>query len=275
MALDDFASLARNFERAQAEAMRELALEARPLADGWMTFAGQGAPANKACGLGLSGPVPTGVAQQVRDFFETRGAEPRVEVCPFVDHTLLQALGAAGFRLQEFENVFVRRLPADEALRQAMPGGWPAGLRVERVDPSDAQAVEAYLQVALSGFIPEGQALSEGLQQTARRAVHLPRYDSFVARMQGQLVGAAGCASRAGTTSLFGASVLPGFRRRGVQQALILSRLERGRMLGSTLGTIVSHPGIATERNAARLGFQLAYVRAVLVRPGPGLVPSP
>ena len=58
MALDDFASLARNFERAQAEAMRELALEARPLADGWMTFAGPGAPVNKACGLGLSGPVP-------------------------------------------------------------------------------------------------------------------------------------------------------------------------------------------------------------------------
>jgi GNAT superfamily N-acetyltransferase len=75
--------------------------------------------------------------------------------------------------------------------------------------------------------------------------------------------------------SLFGTSVLPAFRRRGIQQALIAARLGRALSLRADLASITSHPGIPTERNAARLGFQLAFVRSVLVKRGPGLVPSP
>lgn len=260
------------FERAQASAMRELALEAQRVADGWMTFGGPGAPSNKACGLGLSGPVPAGVAAQVRDFFESRGAEPRVELCPFVDRTLLESLAAEGFRLQEFENVLLRPLPESETL--AVPDRWPLGLTVERVEPTDGAAVDTYVRVSTSGFIPQGESLSQGLREMALRAVQLSGYDSFLARQGGQPVGAAGCATRDGTTTLFGASVLPDFRRRGVQQALILTRLMRARALGSERAIIVSRPGIPTERNAARVGFLLASVRAVLVRPGPGLVPA-
>jgi len=274
MPIEDFAALATALERAQAEAMREFALESRPLAGGWMTFAGPGAPATKACGLGLGGPVPDGVVEEARDFFESRGAEARVEVCPFVDPSLLNALGRGGFQLQEFENVLVRPLVPGQDLRQQMPGAWPTGLTVEPIHPEDARAVDAYVRVALSGFVPEGQTPAEGLQRMARLAVQLPGYDSFVARADGQVVGAAGCATRAGTTSLFGASVLPPFRGRGVQQALILARLQCASARGSTRATIVSNPGIPTERNAARLGFQMAYARAVLVRPGAGLVPS-
>ena len=75
--------------------------------------------------------------------------------------------------------------------------------------------------------------------------------------------------------SLFGTSVLPAFRRRGIQQALIAARLGRALSLEAELASITSHPGIPTERNAARLGFQLAFARSVLVKRGPGLVPSP
>jgi len=76
-------------------------------------------------------------------------------------------------------------------------------------------------------------------------------------------------------TSLFGTSVLPRFRRRGIQQALMAVRLERALELGSELSDITSHPGIPTERNAGRLGYRLAFVRPVLVKRAPGLVPSP
>ena len=93
--------------------------------------------------------------------------------------------------------------------------------------------------------------------------------------MGGQAAGAAGSSYRAGVMSLFGTSVLPAFRRRGIQQALIAARLGRALSLRADLASITSHPGIPTERNAARLGFQLAFVRSVLVKRGPGLVPSP
>ena len=100
-------------------------------------------------------------------------------------------------------------------------------------------------------------------------------HDSYVAYAGDEVAGAGGCGTRHGVTSLFGTSVLPRFRRRGIQQALMAVRLERALSLGSDLADITSHPGIPTERNAGRVGFRLAFVRPVLVRRGPGLVPSP
>jgi GNAT superfamily N-acetyltransferase len=69
--------------------------------------------------------------------------------------------------------------------------------------------------------------------------------------------------------------VKPAYRRRGIQQALIVARLERGRERGSRQAFIISGPGIPTERNATRLGFGMAYTRVVLVKRGEGLMPSP
>ena len=267
--VEDLASLATACERAQAEAMVELAREARPVADGWMTYGGPGAFLNKACGLGLSGAVPEGLAAAVLDFFESRQAEPRVEVSNFVHPSALQSLGRAGFQLQEFENVFLR--PLGGAAVAVLPV--PEGVQLERVDSADARAVAEYVRVSTSGFFPDGQDASEAFLDAALRAARLPGNDSFVARHEGRAVGAAGCASRHGTTNLFGASVLPDFRGQGIQTALILARLQRAWALGSTRATIVSHPGVATERNALHLGFRFAYVRCILVRPG--ATPSP
>jgi hypothetical protein len=58
-------------------------------------------------------------------------------------------------------------------------------------------------------------------------------------------------------------------------ELLIAARLGRGLSLRADLASITSLLGIPTERNAARAGFQLAYVRAVMVKRATGLVPSP
>jgi len=272
---EDFASLAALVEQGQAEAMVELAVESEPVAGGWMTFGGRGAFVNKTCGLGLEGEVPASTAERILDFFRERGAEPRVEICPFVHPSLLEALAEAGFRLQEFENVLFRPLDPKEDLSAALPRPWPEGVEIARVDPGDPAALETYVGVSASGFFPAPAAMSESFKRMSLRAARLPHADCLVARVGGEVVGAAGCASRRGVTALFGASVLPAFRRRGIQQALIVARMERGAVRGSRQATIVSHPGIPTERNAARLGFRMAYTRSVLVCPGEGLVPSP
>jgi predicted N-acetyltransferase YhbS len=272
---EDTASLAGRIEHGQAEAMVELASEARPLAGGWMTFGGLAAFVNKACGLGLAGPVSVEDIAALCEFFRTRGAEPQAEVCPYVHPSLLAGLAHAGFQLREFENVLYRRVAEGEDFRLALRAPWPAGLRIRRVDKSDAAAVEEYVQLSLRGFFPSTQAISEGFLRAARKAPLLAHYDSFIARLDGQAVGAGGCASRLGLTTLFGTSVLAEFRGRGIHQALIAARLERAAEHKSATACIVSHPGLATERNAVRLGFQLAYCRAILVRPGEGLAASP
>jgi hypothetical protein len=60
-----------------------------------------------------------------------------------------------------------------------------------------------------------------------------------------------------------------------VQLALLVHRLERARALGCPLAVIGSKPGVATERNAARMGFRVAYTKVILRKPEQGLQRSP
>jgi GNAT superfamily N-acetyltransferase len=274
--MDDwsFIDIARLVERTQATAVSELARESRPLAEGWMAFDGPDSYVNKACGFGLERPLTEPELEEIVTFFTSRGVEPRVELSPFVAPALLEGLAQRGFVLQRFGNVLARKIPEVGDLRALLPRGWPEGIIIERVDPKDDAAAREYVEVAESGFLEEGQALSQEFLELGLKGVRRPVQDAFVARLGREVIGAGGCESSGGVTALFGTSVKPAWRGRGIQQALIAARLERGRERGSRLACIISGPGIPTERNAARLGFEMAYSRVTLVMHGEGLLPS-
>lgn len=271
----DFAGIARLIEHRHGPPLARFVKEAEPLADGWLLFDAPGSPINKACGMGFDRMLTEAELDRIVTFFTERGAEPKVELSPFAPPALLAGLAQRGFVLLEFENTLLRPLEEREDLRALMKGGWPAGVTLERVDPQDTAAVREYIDVAFSGFFPEGMVLPESLVEFGMKTSRAPGYELFVARIGREAVGAGGCESSGGVTQLFGASVKPAYRRRGIQQALIIQRLEQGRERSSRLAVIHSRPGIPTERNSARLGFQMAYVRAVLVKHGEGLVASP
>lgn len=269
-----FVDIARLVERKQAAAVAELARESRPLAEGWMAFGGPGAYVNKACGFGFDRPPTEPELDELVTFFTSRGVEPRVELSPFAPPSLLASLAQRGFVLQRFGNVLARKIPQGDDLRALLPQGWPAGLTIERVDPKDAAAVREHIEISESGFLAEGELLPQEFLEVGLKAVQRPSQDAFVARLGGEAVAAGGCESSEGATVLFGTTVKPAWRGRGIQQALIVARLERGRERGSRLAVIISGPGIPTERNAARLGFEMVYSRVTLVKHGEGLVPS-
>jgi ribosomal protein S18 acetylase RimI-like enzyme len=269
-----FIEIARLFERKQGIAAAELALESQQLADGWMAYGGQGSYVNKSCGFGFDAPVTEAQLDTLEAFFTSRGVEPKVELSPFAPASLLESLGRRGFVLREFVNVLYRPLRAGEDARR-LPQGWPEGVRIERVDPTDDAAVREFAEVSSSGFLPEGEPLPPVFLELAIKSARHPGCAAFMARIGQEAAGAGSCETSGGLTSLFGTSVKPAFRRRGIQQALIAARLAQGQERGSTLAIIASGPGIPTERNAVRLGFAMAYSRVALVKPGPGLVPSP
>lgn len=208
--------------------------------------------------------------QELVAWFEGGGVEPRVEFAPAADGSLLEALGGAGFRVRDFENVLFRELGAADA---APPHGWPAGVTLRLVDPSDAADVRRYARTVLAGFMPPGMEPPDEFLALSERVVRQPRSRALVAEVDGVAVGGGGMEAAGDLAALFGASVAPTFRRRGVQGALIAARLNLAAKQGAALATIGTRPGIPTERNARRLGFQLAYTKIVLVRPGPGLAP--
>jgi GNAT superfamily N-acetyltransferase len=270
-----FIEIARLVERKQAAAAAELARESRPLAEGWLAFGGRGSYVNKAAGFGLDRPITEPELDELVTFFTSRGVEPRVELSPFVPPPLLEGLARRGFGLQRFGNVLTRKILQGDGLRALLPLGWPEGVTIERVDPRDDAAVRKYVEISESGFLAEGELLPAEFLEVGIKAVRRPVQDAFLARAGREAVGAGGCESSGGVTTLFGTSVKPAWRGRGIQQALIVARLERGRERGSQLAVIISGPGIPTERNAARLGFEMAYSRVTLVKHGEGLLPSP
>ena len=272
----DFLATARRLEAIQAEATRELATESEPVAGGWMAASGQGSYLNKAVGLGFDAEPTADDAARIERFFASRGIEPRIELTAFAPVRFLRTLAERGFVLQEFEHTLI--LPVDEhlaGLEERLSAVRPRDVRIEPLDPTDAAMVLGFVTTSASGFLPEGAPLPDIYRTTGIKAATAPDHHGFLAHVGDQVAGATGSSCRGGVMSLFGTSVLPAFRRRGIQQALIAARLRRALALGADLASITSHPGIPTERNAARLGFQLAYVRAVMVKRAPGLVPSP
>jgi len=280
MALPEPIEIARLEENREAVAVGEIALESEPLAGGVMAFTPPGTWSNQACGIGLSGPVSERELNRLVDYYVSRGVEPRIELAPFADESVIKGLAERCFTVREFVNVFARALPPGEDLRALLPFGWPEGLRMQWIDPTDEALVHKYAVVSGSGFRKPGEEITAELLGLTVRATTHPRSDSFLARIGAEPVGGGGLETTGPDNArriacLFGASVYPGFRRRGIQQALIVRRMEMARERGAEFVCILSRPGIPTERNAARLGFQLAYTKAVLAMAGPGLIPSP
>ncbi len=271
----DLVDIARLEERRQAIGTAENSTESEEIGGGLMAFMGKGSWNNQACGLGLDGPVSEDELDRLVAFYVERGVEPRIEVCPFVDKSLIKGLGDRGFIVREFENVLARELRDGEDFRAAMSHGWPEGVELVRVDPDDDAMVTAYVSVSVKAFFADIDEIPEIMDTTARRVVKHPRSDAFLAMLvedgRSVAVGGGGMEASGEIACLFGAGVVEGYRQRGIQQALIVRRLEQAREKGCRVACIHSLPGISTERNAMRLGFFLAYTKVVMAMAGEGL----
>jgi GNAT superfamily N-acetyltransferase len=272
--------LARLEERRQAIGTAEICPVAEPIAGGMMTYSEPGSWSNQAVGLGLDGPVSAGEIDRFIAFYERRGVEPRIEVCPYADPSLLAQLAERRFVLREFESVWARPTGPDMDPASIMTVPWPSDpvsgpLVLRRVDASSPADVRTAAETAYANFLPEPRPLTpKELEQQRLLCAH-ERNDVVLAEFAGVPVGVGGMESAPPIACLFGMGTLPPCRRRGVQQAVMAWRIARAGRRGCTAAIIHSRPGIATERNARRMGFSLAYTKVLLTRPGPGLAPSP
>ena len=261
----DIAEIARHEEAREARTLAEVADVAEPIAGGQMCFAGKSSHANQAMGLGMNGPVDPATIQRLITFYESRGVEPRIELCPLADESLIRGLADQQFVVRDFETVL-----ACDLEHTTLP---PAPeVTVQRVNPTDEQQIQRYTDIAIQGFSVE---VTEPFRRTVRRALLHPENRTFAAVIDDQWAGVGSCQLSVPCAAMSGMTTLEQFRRRGCQHALMIARLESAKRAGCRYVCIHSKPHVATARNAMRLGFQVVYTKAILVRPGPGLVPSP
>ncbi|HEV7280645.1 MAG TPA: GNAT family N-acetyltransferase [Pirellulaceae bacterium] len=262
----DVAEFARMEERRQAAGVSCVADEWEEIAGGRICFAGVGSWANQAMGLGMEGPVAEADLDRLVDFFESRGVEPRIEVCPLAHPSLVEGLAARRFLLREFETVL-----AFDLERQPLPP-LPAGVRMRAVDPAAEEERSLYSSILREGFAPPDAAMAERME---RRYLVAPGVKALLAEVDGEAAGAGTVDASPPCAMLFGAATREGFRRRGVQTALMIARLELAREAGCRYAAVHSRPDVATGRNALRLGFRTVYTKVVMTRPGGGLASSP
>lgn len=260
-------------EPRQAAMLAAVTPEVELFAGGVMGFHEPGSWQNQACGVGLSGPVDDAELDAMVEFYVSRGVEPRVELSPFADPSLVAGLGARGFVIREFENVLARELLAGQDLRAQLVHGWPTGVEITMVANSDGDGLARAVELTLRGFFPEGE-LPRPMVDACRATLELDTTLVYLASVEGQAVAAGSLGLGERVASLMGVSTLASHRRRGIQQALIVVRLEAARARGCVLATIGSRPGIPTERNAMRVGFAMAYTKVIVVRPQAGLASS-
>jgi GNAT superfamily N-acetyltransferase len=235
-----------------------------PVAGGFACFAQDGAPFNKVVGLGFGGVPEQSALEHIESAYAQRGAAVQVELAQLADPEIASALTGRGYRLVGFENVLGRRLPGD-----GMP---PAPAEVEVRRCGDDQ-LDTWIDVVVTGFAhPDDQGVAtheefpREIVERAERDLVAAGASTYLAFRDGVVAGGGGLRVTDGVAQLVGAATAPEHRRRGVQSALLATRLIDAARAGCDIAVVTTAPGSTSQQNVQRQGFHLLYTRAVLVK---------
>ena len=271
-------ALARRLERAEAKANAGF-VEARAkvypqsgacwieVAGAYAMFDTPSSPVTQTFGLGLfqkTGPVEM---EQIEQFFHERGASVFHEVSPQADLAVLTLLNERGYQPIEFTSVMFR--PISPGLSLAVAPNANIQVRLARADEQ-----ELLMRITAKGWshFPE---LTGFILEVGKFDGQRPGALSFLAELNGQAIATGVLCLSDGVALLGGACTVPEGRRQGAQLALLESRLRYAAEGGCDLAMMCAQPGSASQRNAERHGFRIAYTRLKwqLVR-GQRLMPS-
>jgi acetyltransferase (GNAT) family protein len=128
-------------------------------------------------------------------------------------------------------------------------------LTVRKVERTDAAI---YGKVSALGWseYPDLMPYIEGFAQLSVECA-----TCFIAERDGKPIATAALFMQDGTALLAGASTIPDGRRQGAQNVLLDARLRVAASHGCDLAMMVAAPGSASQRNAERQGFRIAYTR--------------
>ena len=256
-------ALSRRLERAEARGSAEF-VEARArvfpesgacwveVAGAYAMFDGPESPITQTFGLGLFDEVSGAELSRLEQFFRGRGAPVCNEVSPLVDASVPALLGERGYRPVEFTNVLFR--PAAGGVRAAARD---ESIRVRAVGEG---AHELYARTAARGW-GEFAEVAGLMHDLALVGAKRPGGMSFLAESGGEPIATGALSMDGGVALLSGASTVPEGRRRGAQLALLEARLRAAAERGCDLAMMCALPGSASQRNAERQGFRVAYTR--------------
>lgn len=232
-----------------------------PVAGGYACFVEDGSPMNKVVGLGFEG-LPDDW-DSIETALHSRGVAVQVELCDLADPVVAATLTERGYVLTGFENVLGRRLPGDSV-----------DVADVEVRACSADDLDAYIDVVVEGFATPSDVGAAAHEEFPRDIIDRAIRDfteagvtDYLARCDGVIAGGGSVRmAEEGIAQLTGAATAPAYRRRGVQAALLATRLRLASEAGCELAVVTTAPGSNSQKNVQRKGFQLLYTRAILVK---------
>lgn len=256
-------SLARRLERAEAHSNAEF-VEARAklspeVGAGWIEvagayamFDGRDSPLTQTFGLGMFQPAAAAHLEKIEEFYKARSAPVFHEVSPLADSALFTLLNERGYHPFEFTSVMYR--PIKRAVNNV---GINDKIRVHIIGESGR---ELWAQTAAQGW-SEFPELSQFMLALSEISVMRPSAYSFLAMLEVEPIAAGAISICEGVALLAGASTVPARRKLGAQRALLAARLNFAAQQGCDIAMMCALPGSASQRNAERQGFKIAYTR--------------
>jgi GNAT superfamily N-acetyltransferase len=255
-------ALARRLERAEARSNAAI-VESRAklfpesgarwieVAGAYAMFDGVSSPCTQTFGLGLFQKATSSDMQRIEEFFQERRAPVFHEVSPLADMDLLGLLNGRGYEPFEFTSVMFRSI-----------GSPVAGSRSEKLQVRLVQDDEQELwgRTAARGWEASGD-LADFMAVIGRIHAATPSAFAFLAEVEGRPIATGAMTICDGVALLAGASTIPEARGQGAQLALLDSRLRYAAEHGCDLAMMGALPGSASQRNAERHGFRIAYTR--------------
>ncbi len=223
------------------------------VAGAYAMYDGIKSPLTQTFGLGLFDTVAPPEMERIEEFYRERGAPVVHEVSPLAGLPLLTLLHERGYHPIELTSVMFRPISRDAHLTIS---------RNEKVRVRLAQEheQEVWAQTSAKGwseFTEFAEMILELAQLSAKRPIAL----SFLAELEGQPIATGAMTIHDGVALMAGASTIPEARKQGAQLALLESRLNYAAEQGCDIAMICALPGSASQRNAERQGFRIAYTR--------------
>ncbi len=208
--------------------------------------------------LGLREESDSGLDRIVESYRE-RGAPCYLDLVPMLTNSRLRrSLAERGFYHDSFHTALYCVPTAD--------GPRPAeGVAIQEVGDA-AIGTFADLYMVYMDDLAVTQLLRR--QGKALVAAGYPRPDwrLYLATVDGEAAAFGMLHLSDGVASLAGAATAPSFRGRGCQTALLHRRLADAAKAGYDLAVTQATPGSVSQRNMERVGFRVAYTKAVWSR---------
>jgi hypothetical protein len=257
-------ALARRLERAEAHSNAKF-VEARAklfpesgaqwieVAGAYAMFDTVSSPLTQTFGLGVFEKVTSSEMQRIEEFYQQRGTPVFHEISPLADPGLLALLNERGYHPIELTSVMYRPIREDFSL--AASRNEKIQVRLVREDEHELCA-----KISARGW-SEHPELTDFLLEIGQISAQREGTLSFFAEMGGQPIAASVLCIGDGVALLGGACTIPEARKHGAQLALLESRLRYAAEQGCDLAMMCAQPGSASQRNAERHGFRIAYTR--------------